>query len=159
MKIKHKTGALISRIHQMSHQIFKMKMKEHHISIYPTQGRIMFALWEKNGLSVQDLLHHTKLNKSSLSLTLKRMEKLGLIKVEPLPNNHREKQVFVLVQKQEVETGYEQLSDEMNSLTFTGFTPMEIDQLESYLERVLRNLELFSEQNHPQGGKKNEESL
>ena len=140
MKIKRKGGFLISQIHQTAGRIFSRKLKFHKIKINPGQGRIMFVLWEKDGISIQDLAKRTSLGKSTLSTMLKRMRDEGYLKIEHPSGNERTKLVYILEQSKEIESSFEKLAKEMNSIFYKGFEDNDITRFEEDLERVLHNL-------------------
>ncbi|WP_371804946.1 MarR family winged helix-turn-helix transcriptional regulator [Candidatus Lokiarchaeum ossiferum] len=146
MKVARKGGFLISRIHQISGRIFSKKLKEYNIKINPGQGRILFALWEQDGISIRDLAKRTSLGKSTLSAMLKRMRNDGYLKIEHPVGNERKKLVYVLERSKEIEAGYQQISAEMNALYYKGFKNAEIDEFEAYLERLFTNLRKSSEE-------------
>ena len=140
MKIKRKGGFVISQIHQTSGRILARKLKTHKIKINPGQGRILFALWEKEGISIRDLAKRTSLGKSTLSTMLKRMQDEGYLKIEHPPGNERTKLVYILQRSKQIESSFQKLSDEMNSIYYKDFTNEEITEFEECLERVLHNL-------------------
>ncbi|MFW9828980.1 MAG: MarR family winged helix-turn-helix transcriptional regulator [Candidatus Thorarchaeota archaeon] len=140
MKIKRKAGFLISQIHQIAGRKFARKLKKHKIKINPGQGRILFALWEKDGISIRDLAKRTSLGKSTISSMLKRMRNEGYIRLEHPPDNERTKLVYVLQQSKEIESAFEKLAEEMNNIYYKGFIDEEIKEFEDNLERVLQNL-------------------
>ena len=140
MRIKRKGGFLISQIHQTSGRILARKLRIHKIKINPGQGRILFALWEKDGISIRDLAKRTSLGKSTLSTMLKRMRDEGYLKIEHPPSNERTKLVYVLQQSKLIESSLQKLSEEMNSIYYKDFTNEEITEFEKNLERVLHNL-------------------
>lgn len=145
MKIKRKGGFLISQIHQTAGRIFSRKLKIHKIKINPGQGRIMFALWEKDGISIQDLAKRTSLGKSTLSTMLKRMRDEGYLKIEHPSGNERTKLVYILEQSKEIESSFEKLAKEMNSIFYKGFEDNNITRFEEDLERVLHNLKEYKD--------------
>ncbi|NVM35748.1 MAG: MarR family transcriptional regulator [Candidatus Lokiarchaeota archaeon] len=140
MKIKRKGGFLISQIHRTSGRMFARKLKIHKIKINPGQGRILFALWEKDGISIRDLAKRTSLGKSTLSTMLKRMRDDEYLKIEHPPGNERTKLVYVLQQSKQFELSFQKLSEEMNNIYYKDFTNEEIIEFEENLERVLHNL-------------------
>lgn len=145
MKIKRKGGFLISQIHQISGRIFARKLKIHKIKINPGQGRILFALWEKDGIPIRDLAKRTSLGKSTLSTMLKRMRDEGYLKIEHPPGNERTKLVYVLQQSKEIESVFEELAEEMNSIFYKDFANDEITRFEEDLERVFYNLKEYKD--------------
>lgn len=140
MKINRKAGFLISQIHQIGGRKFSRKLKKHKIKINPGQGRILFALWEKDGISIQDLAKRTSLGKSTISTMLKRMRDEGYLKIEHPPGNERTKLVSILQQSKEIESSFEKLAEEMNNIYYKGFANNEIIEFEKNLERILQNL-------------------
>ena len=140
MKIKRKGGFLISQIHRISGRILAKKLKIHKIKISPGQGRILFALWEKDEISIQDLAKRTSLGKSTLSTMLKRMRDEGYLKIEHPPGNERTKMVYLLQQSKQIESSFQELSDEMNRIYYKDFTDDKITEFEENLEKVLQNL-------------------
>jgi DNA-binding MarR family transcriptional regulator len=145
MKFKRKGGFLISQIHQTSGRILARKLKIHKIKINPGQGRILFALWEKDGISIRDLAKRTSLGKSTLSTMLKRMRDEQYLKIEHPPGNERTKLVYILQQSKEIELSFQRLADEMNSIYYKDFTNDEVTIFEKNLERVLQNLKEYKE--------------
>lgn len=61
MKRQRQGGFLITKIHQLAGRIFARKLREYHIKINPAQGRIMFVLWQNDGISINELAQKTKL--------------------------------------------------------------------------------------------------
>src|SRR6266571_2376075 len=56
MKPPREGGFLISRIHQLSGRILARKLKQYEVDeINPAQGRILFALWREDNISIQEL--------------------------------------------------------------------------------------------------------
>ncbi|MFW9772037.1 MAG: MarR family winged helix-turn-helix transcriptional regulator [Candidatus Heimdallarchaeota archaeon] len=145
MKIKRKGGFLISQIHQIAGRKFARKLKKHKIKINPGQGRILFALWEKDGISIRDLTKRTSLGKSTISTMLKRMRDEGYLKIEHPPGNERTKLVYMLQQSKEMESSFEKLAEEMNNIYYKGFTNDEIIEFEENLERILHNLKVHKD--------------
>jgi DNA-binding MarR family transcriptional regulator len=135
-------GFLVSKIHQLSGRIFSKKLKHFNINdINPAQGRILFALWQKDNIPIQELAKRTSLGKSTLTRMLDKLEETGHLN-RIFPSDDRRKILIQLTEEnKKMKTAYEDVSLEMTSLYYEGFTDMEIDQLESYLERIFNNLE------------------
>ena len=135
-------GFLISKIHQLSGRIFSKKLKHFNITdINPAQGRILFALWQKDNIPIQILAKRTSLGKSTLTRMLDKLEETGhLIRV--FPDDDRRKVLIQLTdENRKMKKAYEDVSLEMTGLYYEGFSDSEIDQFEGFLERILNNLE------------------
>ena len=140
MKYQRKGGFLIAKIHHLAGRIFAKKLQEHQIEINPAQGRIMFVLWEKDGIAINELAKKTSLAKSTLTSMLDRLEEAGHVVREPSDEDRRK----ILIKRTEKDRAwqktYVQVSKEMSELFYAGFSGDEIDAFEAYLSRVLDNL-------------------
>jgi DNA-binding MarR family transcriptional regulator len=139
-------GFLIAKIHQLSGRIFAKKLKKYQINqINPAQGRILFSLWQKDNISINELAAKTSLGNSTLTSMLDRLEMSGYIKRVP----HRKDRRKIMIQRTEKETEmrdiYEKASREMTDLFYSGFKEEEIKTFEKNLKRILNTLELTEE--------------
>lgn len=141
MKRYRAGGFLISKIKQLSGRIFARLLKEYRIEeISPAQGRIMFPLWKKDGVSIAELARETALGKSTLTSMLDRLEKEGHIKRVPSKEDRREICIFLTERNRILQDRYDRVSQHMTELFYKEFTEKEIDEFEGYLERILANL-------------------
>ena len=140
MITKRRGGFLISKIHQISGRIFSKKLKDYKIDINPAQGRILFVLWEKDGISIQELAQKTSLGKSTLTSMLNRLEKAEYIQLKRSAEDDRKKIITLTEKDIQLHEKYTQLSKEMNQLFYKGFSNKEIDTFEQYLQKALKNL-------------------
>lgn len=141
MKEQRAGGFLIAKIHQLGGRIFTKLLKKHELNeINPAQGRIMFPLWKKDGLSINELSKETLLVKSTLTTMLDRLEEAGYLKRVPSVEDRRKIKIFLTEKDKELQKKYNYVSKEMTELYYNGFTSEEIDQTEKFLERILGNL-------------------
>ena len=143
MITERKGGFLISKIHQISGRIFSKKLKEYKIEINPAQGRILFVLWEKDEISIQELAKKTSLGKSTLTSMLNRLEKLDYIQMRRSSKDDRKKIITLTEKDKQLHEKYKELSKEMNKLFYKGFSDKEIDIFEQFLQKALQNLTNF----------------
>ncbi|MFC3770840.1 MarR family winged helix-turn-helix transcriptional regulator [Paenibacillus sp. GCM10012303] len=135
-------GFLLSKVHQISGRVFAKKLKQYRITdINPAQGRILFALWQKDDIPIQELAKRTSLGKSTLTRMLDKLEESGhLIRV--FPEDDRRKVLIRLTdENKRMKQAYEDVSAEMTGLYYEGFSEAEIDLFEDYLLRIFHNLE------------------
>jgi DNA-binding MarR family transcriptional regulator len=141
VKIQRQGGFLIAKIHQVSGRIFAKILKKAGISeINPAQGRILFALWNKDEIPITELARKTLLSKSTLTSMLDRLEKARFIIRVPSKKDRRTILIKHTEKDKRLESKYVQVSDEMTNLFYNGFTSEEIDTFEEYLKRILANL-------------------
>lgn len=137
-----KGGFLISRIKQAGGRRFDRMLDEAGIDAFNgAQGRILYVLWQGDGLTISQIGGQTSLANTTLTSMLERMEASGLIRREPSPTDRRAQLVFLTDQARALRAEYDRISQQMNALYYSGFTEDEVRQLEGYLERILDNLE------------------
>ena len=142
MKPPREGGFLISRIHQLSGRILARKLKQYQVDeINPAQGRILFALWSKDNISIQELAKSTSLGKSTLTSMLDRLEEAGHLNRIPSGHDRRKIMIRLTEKNRRLRTIYDKVSAEMTELFYDGFSGEEIDRFEEYLRRILSTLE------------------
>ncbi|MHA2379038.1 MAG: MarR family winged helix-turn-helix transcriptional regulator [Candidatus Thorarchaeota archaeon] len=133
-------GFLITKIHHLSGRIFSRRLRELEIEISPGQGRILFALWQEDGISINVLGKKTQLGKSTLTETLDRLEESGHLRRVPSDKDGRKTLIELTDKTRKLHKKYEQVSQEMTDLFYGGLADKEIDDFEALLRRVLSNL-------------------
>ena len=100
------------------------------------------------GITVSQLCQACGIAKSTFYLyfedkfaVLDRMEQGGLVKRRQNPENRREILVSITPEAQRLREGYNAVSQQINEVYYRGFTEEEIQQHETYLARILANLE------------------
>ena len=141
MKDQRQGGFLISKVHQLSGRIFARMLRQYEVDeINPAQGRIMFVLWRSDRIPISELARRTSLGRSTLTSMLDRLEQSGYVRRTPSPGDRR----VTLIERTEKDRAFQQryiqVSQEMGELFYDGFSEAEIDQFESYLERIQDNL-------------------
>lgn len=137
-----KGGFLISRIKQVGTRIFDRMLADSGIdSFNGAQGRILYVLWQNEDISISSLSAQTSLANTTLTNMLDRMENIGLIVRKPDPKDRRNKLIALTEKVKSLQDDYTRISQQMNEIYYTGFTDAEIMQFESYLQRILSNLE------------------
>ncbi len=141
MKKLREGGMLVAKIHQVAGRVFTKKLKDHHIvEINPAQGRILFVLWENDGIPIRTLAEKTMLEKSTLTSMLDRLEDMGYVSRVPSTNDRRE----ILIRRTEKDKAfqkiYNEVSRDMTKLFYQGLSEQEIDELETWLRKILDNM-------------------
>ena len=133
-------GFLITKIHHLGRRVFAELLRQKEIEIGPGQGRILFALWKKDEVPINDLARRTLLRKSTLSELLDNLEESGYIERVQSQEDRRKVLIKTTDKTHKLQKAYIDLSVTMTKLFYNGFTDEEIEQFESYLGRVLENL-------------------
>ena len=141
MQNPRKGGFLISKIHQLSGRIFARMLKEYGVEdINPAQGRIMFVLWQNDGIAINDLSKETSLSKSTLTSMLDRLEATGFLRREASKEDRRKIHIWRTEKDKSFQKQYVQVSKKMLEIYYQGFTLKEMGNFESMLERIFGNL-------------------
>ena len=137
-----KGGFLISRIKQVGGRLFDRMLSEADVDAFNgAQGRILYILWQKDGLTISQISAQTSLADPTLASMLDRMEQSGLINRSPSPTDRRALLIHLTDKAKSLQQDYDRISQQMNELYYLGFTEAEILQFEGYLTRVLNNLQ------------------
>ena len=78
--MKTNGGFLVTKIKQLGDRIFEKILNEKNIDAFNgAQGRILYVLWQEDGISIRSLSTKCGLAITSLTTMLERMENQGLI--------------------------------------------------------------------------------
>lgn len=137
-----RTGFLISQIKQLQGRVFQRLLTESGVEEFNgPQGRILYVLWQEDGVPIAKLVRETGLAKSTLTAMLSRMEASGLITRCPGQQDGRQVIIKLTPRARGLEEKYDQVSERMNSLFYQGMTQADADALDALLDRVLANLQ------------------
>ena len=140
--MKNTGGFLITRIKQVGGRVFDRILSQKKIDVFNgAQGRILYVLWQDNGVPISELSRQTGLATTTLTSMLDRMETADLIYRDRGDKDRRKIRIFLTEKAKGLEEDYNAVSEEMSSIYYKGFSDQEIEQMESYLERVLKNVE------------------
>ena len=146
MKSQSQGGFLMAKIRQVGGRISERMLKEYGIEINSAQGRIMFALWKKDGIAINELSQKTQLKKSTLTSMLDRLENMGYVRRQRSKKDRRKILIKRTNKDKNLESKYVELSEEMTKLYYKGFSRNEIDRFEKDLMRILDNLMAFEKE-------------
>ena len=146
MKSQRQAGFLMAKIRQVAGRIFERMLKEYDIEINSAQGRIMFALWQADGVSINELAKKTQLKKSTLTSMLDRLEKMGYVRRQRCKKDRRKILIKRTKKDKMLESKYVELSQELTKPFYKGFSKSQIDRFENDLAKILDNLTEFEKE-------------
>ena len=141
--VKNETqgGFLVSQIKQVSGRIFDKLLSDAGIEAFNgAQGRILYVLWQEDGVPIVELAKKTGLAKTTLTSMLDRMENTNLIMRVFDKTDRRLIRISLTDKARELKDDYERVSNAMNEIYYEGFTREEIIEFEHTLRRILSNL-------------------
>ena len=135
-------GFLVTKIKQLGDRIFEKVLAEKGIGAFNgAQGRILYVLWQQDGVPIKTISETCGLAITSLTTMLERMERRGLISREPDSKDKRKTLLYLTDKAKTLRTDYEAVSGKMGALYYKDFTEDEVLQFEGFLQRIQRNLE------------------
>ena len=141
MKDQREGGFLITKIHQITNRIFTQMLKDYGIDeLNPGQGRILFALWQKDDVPIRELSIKTQLTKSTLTTMLKRLETAGYLSRNSDDDDERITKVKLSQMSKKLQSKYLEISRKMTEVFYGSMTEKDIDQFEDFLRCILDNL-------------------
>lgn len=139
--MKTEGGFLITNIKQISDRIFNRILSQKNIGAFNgAQGRILYVLWQKDGISQRELAEAASLAATTLTGMIDRMEASGLLEKVPAPGDRRKTLLCLTPRARGLQKDYNEVSQRMNAVFYKGFSAEEITGFEANLRRVLENL-------------------
>ncbi len=139
-------GFLITKVKQLGDRIFEKVLSERNIDAFNgAQGRILYVLWQEDGVPIKTISDQCGLAITSLTTMLERMEKQGLITRIQDPSDKRKTLLYLTDKARSLKNDYDEVSGQMGDIYYRGFSEEEIRQFEGYLDRVRNNLEEWME--------------
>jgi len=140
-------GFLIAQVHQVAGRIFARLLKDHGIEeINPPLGRILFVLWQQDGIPIGELAKRTSLEKSTLTTLLDRLEASGFVERVRSEEDRRVVLVHRTAKDKAWQKAHEEVSEKMNRLFYAGLSAQEIDRFEETLRCLLANLTVLEKE-------------
>ncbi|HFC8455775.1 MAG: MarR family transcriptional regulator [Neisseria sp.] len=105
------------------------------LSIAPAQFPILLELWQKDGLSQQELVERADLKQATIANTLARMERDGLITREPNPDDARSRLIMLTEQARALQQQSTEIAKAINQ---TALSDLSADEQKLFLEMTAK---------------------
>ena len=143
--MQSKGGFYITQIKQRSDRIFERLLLQNGIELNGGQGRILFVLWQQDGLTMTEISKRTSLAKNTLTVVIDGMVKKGFVLRKQNSKNRKEVRIHLTEQTKSLQQRYEAISEQMTTMFYAGFTEQEQCDCEKYLLRILNTLTAIEE--------------
>ena len=136
----NRMGCKVCSSHKIeARDLYNLVLKD--IQELAEQGRILYILWQKDGVPISELSKETGLATTTLTSMLDRMEAANLIYRDRGDKDRRKILIFLTEEAKGLEQEYNEVTEEISNIYYKGFSEEEIEQLENYLHRILKNVE------------------
>lgn len=95
------------------------------LGIAPAQFPILLELWQKDGLSQQELVERADLKQATIANTLARMERDGLITREPNPDDARSRLIMLTEQARALQQQSTEIAQAINQTALSDLSANE----------------------------------
>ena len=134
-------GFLISQIKHTSDRVSEKALRDQGLEDFNgAQGKLLYVLWQTEGISSAELANKSGLAPTTLTTMLDRMEQAGLIKRIPHETDRRRLRIILTEKSKQLKAQYDEYSESMTRAYYKGFSEEEIIHFETLLARVLDNL-------------------
>lgn len=140
--MKTEGGYLIGRAKFLSGRKLNKLFSEYGLTEFNgEQGKILYSLWKKDGLSSTDISSDTGLAINTLTNMLDKMQEANLIYRQQSDEDKRKKYVFLTEKGKSLETKSKIATDKMDEIFYKDFSIREIETFENMLRKIISNLE------------------
>jgi DNA-binding MarR family transcriptional regulator len=122
------------------HQELTNKLSESELNLSKQQLRILFYLYDEDGISQKQLLESIQLSKISLVKMINDLEEANIVVRVPSENDMRMNRIYLTPLGKKLKAPLLSLIDQHKKEVFKGFSQQEIDLYVSMLQRIVGNI-------------------
>jgi DNA-binding MarR family transcriptional regulator len=132
-------GYQVNHLARLLAQALRRRIEPH--GVVPGQFAQLLALYEADGLTQSELSRRVRIEQPTMAVTLKRMERDGLVERVPDPSDGRRARVMLTERARRLEKDLTTAAREVNAIAVEGLTPAEADAFMRTLDRLIANLD------------------
>ncbi|WP_078543494.1 MarR family winged helix-turn-helix transcriptional regulator [Litchfieldia alkalitelluris] len=130
------------KIHQTDLSLTSfVKSKLEPFNLAPEQNLIMMLLWEKDGITQNQLVESLEKDKTNIARMASSLEKKGFIQRIHCPNDRRSVRLYLTQAGKELGEKVIPIAEEFNEIVCKGITEEEILELERLLGKINENVQ------------------
>lgn len=141
----------MQRLAQVHHDFFgRVWGYAQALPVHPRQGPMLSMLLRHDGATQSDVARQFDIAPATVAVSVARLEKLGLLRREPLAGDSRVNCLYLTPEGREMAQKLEDALRQVEIEALEGFTPEERETLNGYLGRIQERLQA----NHPKEQKR-----
>lgn len=110
------------------------------LTITPDQWAVLYYLWKEDGLTIGELVGHTKKDFANVTRVVERLVRDGYVRKVKNPEDKRSYRVFSLSKADGIKTAIEAVFHTMSALSLKGVSEREQKFVLSVLAKIERNV-------------------
>jgi DNA-binding MarR family transcriptional regulator len=132
-------GYQVNHVARLLAQALRRRIEE--FGVVPGQFAQLLALYEQDGLTQSELSRRVRIEQPTMAVTLKRMERDGLVERVPDPSDRRQALVLLTERAHRLEGDLTSAARAINDEAVDGLSAAEISAFMRTLDRLIANLE------------------
>jgi DNA-binding MarR family transcriptional regulator len=109
--------------------------------VVPGQFAQLLALYEQDGLTQRELCERVRIEQPTMAVTLKRMERDGLVERVADPDDRRRARVLLTARSRRLEKRLTAAARDVNAVATEGLSDAEVEAFMATVSRLIANLE------------------
>ncbi|MCM5508081.1 MULTISPECIES: MarR family winged helix-turn-helix transcriptional regulator [Vibrio] len=128
-------GWLINVVANDAAKTFDTELKKHGLTLalWPT----LMCLWEEEGVTQRDIAQKSKVENSTTTRTLDKLENLGLVKRQPDPNSRRAFRIYLTDEGRALKETLVPIPMAINQKLLSSLDPEERDEIIRLLQKMV----------------------
>ncbi|MGY3689579.1 MarR family winged helix-turn-helix transcriptional regulator [Vibrio coralliilyticus] len=128
-------GWLINVVANDAAKTFDTELKKHGLTLalWPT----LMCLWEEEGVTQRDIAQKSKVENSTTTRTLDKLENLGLVKRQPDPNSRRAFRIYLTDEGRALKETLVPIPMAINQKLLSSLEPEERDEIIRLLQKMV----------------------
>ncbi len=110
------------------------------IGMRASYRHVLKPLMEQDGMTQLELVNITKLKAPTISITLRNMEREGIVRREKNDNDRRETHVFITDKGREMHAKVLEAFDKAEAVMLAGISKKELESIGKLMEKMTENL-------------------
>ncbi|WP_333002158.1 MarR family transcriptional regulator [Vibrio coralliilyticus] len=128
-------GWLINVVANDAAKTFDTELKKHGLTLalWPT----LMCLWEEEGVTQRDIAQKSKVENSTTTRTLDKLENLGLVERQPDPNSRRAFRIYLTDEGRALKETLVPIPMAINQKLLSSLEPKERDEIIRLLQKMV----------------------
>jgi DNA-binding MarR family transcriptional regulator len=137
-RVSESIDFLLAQVCRLHHSRARTLLEE--FGLFRGQPPLLFALWEKEGLTHSELAEHLHVQPATITKMIKRMERAGFVERNQDAEDQRVSRVYLTDAGRNIRDAVEGVLRKLEEQTFAGFSSEERALLNQFLLRIRNNL-------------------
>ncbi|HAS63299.1 MAG TPA: MarR family transcriptional regulator [Vibrio sp.] len=128
-------GWMVNVVANKAEKLFEAELKKHGLTValWPT----MMCLWEEEGVTQRDIAEKSKVENSTTTRTLDKLEKLGLVERRDDPNSRRSYRIYLTEQGKAIKETLIPIPVAVNQQVLSSLNEQEQKQIIALLQKMV----------------------